>query len=529
MLLTFTQKLLEVISVAIFVSTNLLLDIFNAVLHEGLTTYKPKYSKATLPARVEAAKVDKRHKKGAIFVVRSKADFASNGVKGYIVTSKETLLEDAEGLTHFTPNVYREFGYTDEKRTKIRGFEEKNLLQINTFVVDIDTKRHSVQDILLACMDESIGTPTLIIESDRGYQVYFVLSEPLFISNKQNYRGLTVAKRISDNLKRSLKSVDADIFCNDFGFFRIPKQDNIVWHQLDQTYTIAQLIEWSRRQDDDIERPLFVVPSNFTKDSVVHSEWFTKLIHAVDIKGEKGQLGRNNAMFTLALVCFSEGWEKERTFNFIDEYNTNLRYPLSLIEIATILDSAYSGKYKGASKQYIEELLAQYVAGGSSVPVRLGYKGVWYKFKKERKDRVRSHYEEWEQDIIQYISAEKSNSEMFLWRSQKELCEAIGIPQSTLNVVLKKSTRLLKTTKGRGRYAKTGWTTISLFIQYVLRKAKEFAQSKGLYRIGLQEVVNQWFHELEPIAGYDLLIDYLHKLDVKTPPTTQEIIERGIG
>ena len=72
--------------------------------------------------------------------MRSKADFTSNGVKGYIVTSKETLLEDATDLTHFTPNVYRKFGYSDEKRRMIKGFEEKNLLQINTFVVDIDTK-----------------------------------------------------------------------------------------------------------------------------------------------------------------------------------------------------------------------------------------------------------------------------------------------------------------------------------------------------------------------------------------------------
>ena len=153
---------------AIFTSTNLLQNVYNTILHEGLTTYKTKYSKATLPDRVEAEKADKRHKKGAIFVVRSKSDFTSTGVKGYIVTSKETLLEDAAGLSHFTPNVYRQFGYSDDKRTKIHGFEEKNLLQINTFVVDIDTKQHSVQEILLTCMDESIGAPTLIVESERG-------------------------------------------------------------------------------------------------------------------------------------------------------------------------------------------------------------------------------------------------------------------------------------------------------------------------------------------------------------------------
>lgn len=508
---------------AIFASTkqttdNLLTNVFNAILHEGLTTYKTKHSKAALPARVEAEKADKQQKKGAIFAVRSKSDFTSHGVKGYIITSKETLLEDATELTHFTPNIYRKFSYSDEKRSMIQGFEEKNLLQINTFVVDIDTKRFSVQDILLTCVDESVGSPTLIVESARGYQVYFALSTPLFISNKNDFQGLTVAKRISDNLKKSLKDVDADLYCNDFGFFRLPRPDNIVWIQLDRTYSIAQLIDWSRRQDDDQNRPLFVLPSKLTQSSVIQSEWFTKLVQAVDIKGQKGQLGRNNAMFTLALVCFSEGWEKDRTFDFLDEYNTNLNYPLSTEDIHSLLNSAYSGKYKGASKEYVKAILAQYVHGGSSIPVNFGYKGSWYKFKKDRKDRVRSHYEEWEQDIIAYISAEKSKDEMFLWRTQKELCAAIGIPQSTLNIVLKQSTRLLKTTKGKGRYAKTGWTTISLFIQYAWNIAKEIATNKSLYSIGLQKLVTEWIDQLEIIAGYHLLIQYLQKLEFISVP-----------
>ena len=166
---------------AIFTCTNQLIEVYNTILHEGITKYRVKRSKASLPARLEAEKTEKHHKKGAVFVVRSKSDFTPKGVKGYIITSKETLVEDAPELTHFTPNVYRQFGYSDEKRRLIKGFEEKNLLQINTFVVDIDTKAYSVQEILMACMDDSIGLPTLIVASERGYQLYFVLSHPLFI------------------------------------------------------------------------------------------------------------------------------------------------------------------------------------------------------------------------------------------------------------------------------------------------------------------------------------------------------------
>ena len=486
-------------------------QVYHVLLHEGLTTYKTKNSNASLPKRVEAAKMDARQKKGAVFVVRSKADFQPNGVKGYIVTSKETLIEDAPGLTHFTPNVYRKYGYTDATRRMVFGFEERNLLQINTFVVDIDTTKHTVQDIVLHCMDHSIGLPTLIVGSDRGYQVYFALQQPLFISNKNDFRGLTVAKRIADNLKRSLKAIDADLFCNDFGFFRLPKASNIVFAQLQNTYSMAQFINWSTRCDDSIERPLFVVPPKQSTTSVIDSAWFQALIQAVDVKGKKGQIGRNNLLFTLALVGFSEGWDKSRTFDLLDEYNTRLRYPLQGAALQSILNSAYSGKYKGASKEYIEALLEIYVPNGQAIRVNTGVP-IWYKFKKDREDRTRSHYDEWEQDIILYITAENTISEPFIWRTQKEICQAVGIPQSTLNEVLKSSTKIVKKVKGKGRNAKTGWTTVHLFIQHVL---KQLQATKAKYRRQLIQVIQEWTDGLEQIGGYETVMTYVDQLICK--------------
>ncbi|UDK94798.1 hypothetical protein EYB33_00040 (plasmid) [Lysinibacillus sphaericus] len=94
---------------------------------------------------------------------------------------------------------------------------------------------------------------------------------------------------------------------------------------------------------------------------MIDSEWFQALIKAVDIRGQKGQIGRNNALFTLALVCYSEGWDKSRTYDFLDEHNYRLLNPLNGSTINSIINSAYSGKYKGASKEYIEALLELYV------------------------------------------------------------------------------------------------------------------------------------------------------------------------
>ncbi len=485
-----------------------MVQLFDTLLHIGIHTYKKKQSKASLPARIEAEKKEKSTRQGAIFVVRQKADFTSNGVKGYIVTSKETLLEDARTLTHFTPNVYRTFGYTDDSRRFIYGFEERNLQQINTFVVDIDTKKYSVQELLLASMDESIGLPTFIVESDRGYQLYFVLESPLFISNKENFRGLKVAKRISNNLKRSLQGVEADVFCNDFGFFRLPNEKNVVYKDLNNLYTVSALIDWSMRQDDDIQRPLFVLPTKKHKQSVINAEWFDALVHTVNIKGDKGVLGRNNTLFTLALICYAEGWDLERTENFLDQFNTRLQEPLDAQSLYVIIESAYSGKYNGPSKEYVEALLALHVKNGQSYTVSFGSR-VWYKFKKNREDRTRSHYDEWEQDIIDYITAEKQDSEPFIWRSQKELCDAVGMPQSSLNELLKRSKKLIKTVTGKGRGAKTGWSTVQLFIQYAMELVNA---AKAQYRKQLIQVIKEWTMELEVVAGYEPLMNYLEAL-----------------
>lgn len=473
--------------------------VYDVLLHRGIATYKKKNSKASLPQRIAAERVEKTTRQGGIFVVRQKEDFTPTGVKGFIVTSKEGLLQQANHLTHWTPNVYRNYHYTDAKRSYICGFEEKHLQQINTFVVDIDTQQYTPQDIIMTSLEEGIGVPTLIVASTRGYQVYYALEQPLFISNKNDFRSLTVAKRIADNLKRSLQQVAADTYCNDFGFFRIPNEHNIVFCQLEQRYRIADLIDWSMRQDDDVQRPLFVVPTKQQDVALTKTAWFKALLHTTKLKGQKGILGRNNTMFTLALACFSDGLEKTRTEDLLDQLNYDQSQPLSTAEIDTILTSAYSGKYRGPKQEYIRALLVEHVPNGQTIPIELGNR-YWYKFKKPREERKRSHYDEWEADIIAYITTQKQPSEPFIWRTQKELCEAVGISQSSLNALLQTSTKLMKTVTGKGRAAKTGWTTVQLFLETIMTVQQ---QTKQAYRKYITLLIADWVAILAPIAGYE--------------------------
>lgn len=467
-------------------------ELLKAVVKTGLTTFKVKNSKASLPARVAAEKSDKLNKKGAVFLVRDKSHFTQNGVKGYIVTSTETLLEDYKNVTHWTPNVFGTFLYSDDKKY-VKGFEERNLTQINTFVVDIDTKVHTLQDILIACIDESIGAPTFVVESTRGYQLYFVLDRPSFISSQKNYQNLTIAKRISENIKRSLACVDADFFCNDFGFFRMPTESNVVYANVEQTYSFGDLMGWSMRQDDDAGRQLFVIHTKKGKqfEAASKQEWFAAILNATDIKGSKGRIGRNNAMFTIALTLMAEGKDEAYTHDLLDEYNSRLQHPLKPGVLNTVVNSAYSGKYKGAQKEYIQQLLEEYASksmpdGGFDVKLAAPH---WHKFKKEREDRERSHLHEWEEDVIKFITNEIQSDlkeRPFIWHTQTEWCEALNMPRSTFNKLLNESTKIIRKVEGRGRGARTALTTVALLVRHAL---ETISTLKATYRHDVQALL----------------------------------------
>lgn len=432
---------------------------------------------------------------GVVFTVASKQHFDAAGVKGQIVHTLGQLQQSAPHCTHFTPNVYR-IGAFNSATNTISGFTEQNLQQINTFVVDVDTHEHTPQQLLLACIDESIGAPTWIVKTPRGYQLYFVLEQPFYISNADNFRTLTIAKRISYNIKRSLQSVDADIYCNDFGFFRMPT--NVVWEQHSYTYTIDTLIRWSMRFDDGA-KPFSTRQGQ--SGALMNTAWCKALLQSKHVKGQKGQLGRNNMLFTLALVCMHDGWSADEAHTFIASFNERFYAPLHKKDIEKIIRSAYSGRYSGPSSTYIEALLALYApehAGNVSLS------STWYKFKKERHERVRSHNDEWEQDLMTYIAAQKDEHAPFLWATQKEICAAIGIPQSTLNDIIKKSTALVLTRIGKGRGAKTGWTTVALYKEFLIQAALEKQQASGQYYTALHYVFH-YYAPLEKNAGYDAL------------------------
>lgn len=376
-------------------------------------------------------------------------------------------------------------------------------------MIDIDLKGHkdsvTREDILLTCVDYLGFMPFLILVTPNGYHVYFLLDKPLFITNKNDFKGLKVAKRIANNLTRALgdELEGVDLECNPFGFFRVPTNENII-HMSENTYSLAQFMSWSQAYEDDNKCTLSLVKSQNTGKQI-DEEWFKVIINNRDIT--KGyELGRNNTVLTLSLACYQSNLSQSECYDMMDQFNTYLDTPLKDSEIRKTVKSAYSGKYQAAAPCYINKLMQIW---GDGSEYKASYQRVFKHVKRERTERVRSHYDEWEQNVIDYIEAELDYSEPFIWRTQKELCEAIGIPSSTLNVLIKQSTKLIKVVSGKGRNAKTGWSTVAIFLKHLLFELQE---TKLAYKKYIQHVLNDVVAECIASSARTLLETKINQL-----------------
>ncbi|MBC1484584.1 plasmid replication protein [Listeria sp. FSL L7-1509] len=463
--------------------------VISTVVKEGITAFRKKSSDGVLSVRKHFTELEAKngHRKGVQFVVRQKEDLQRPmGVRGFIVTSQEALIQEVNKISHWTPNVFRWGTYSDDNRKFIKGHSEENLQQINTYVIDIDTQQVDVAKMVMVSMKILNQTPTFILKTNHGFQLYFVLENPVFISNKNNFKSLRVAKRIATNLKHAfaeeISSVDRG--CNDFGFFRAPNTQNIIFENLANQIKYTDLISWSKVYSQKSNRPgLKLVQNSESFAMATNQEWFQQLVQLTNIRGHKGQYGRNNAVFTLALACYSSNKSYEEAYNFLDEFNTNLQDPLSQREVEKILVSAYSDKYKGANLEYIQGILETYHSNTEikhSTAFIFEKQGirVFRKHRKARNERQYSHFEEWEADLEDYIQKNILAGQTFVEKAQRELSEETKIPLATLKKLLKQSERIISRVEGKGRTAKTLLSTVAIVVEQAIRYAITNKQAK---------------------------------------------------
>lgn len=456
-------------------------NLYTYILKNGLQQYKFKNSNDR-PTHYQ----EQPGKKGVSFVFRSKAQMTS--ARGFIVTSEEAIQENKDHLSHWTPNVYSWGGYVDLERKHVMGFFEENLMQINTYVIDIDCSKEVVSsdDILLAGMDLGVA-PTLIVESPNGYQAYFVLNQPSFISKANDFKSLRTNKAIAYSLKLAFsKEIEGvDFGCNPFGIFRFPNEHNIVFYDPDNRFDFKTLMTWSMKVSDDYhqeQQDQFMKQFKTSDFKQTQTSWFKSLLNQTEIKGGKGVLGRNSALFTASLACYSSNLDQDTCIELMTDFNASLSYPLSEREIRKTVRSAYSGRYKGASAHYIQLLNEQWV--GDDIRAESSNKGVWYKFAKPREERQKSHYSEWRRDLIRLIERTATKSQGFVQFTRKELIKALGIPESSLKDLLRQMKNddyvTIKTKPGRNGYTRL-WTVKSIVLSLIRSKrVKQLADKAGL-------------------------------------------------
>ena len=408
--------------------------IYPLILKDGLRSYKFRNSHLKPVSSAEEGK------RGAIFAYRSKAHMIK--ARGLVLTSMEAIEENQDSFTHWTPNVYRFGSYSDSRRQITRGHAEENLRQINTFVIDFDLSSDDVMtsgDILTAALDLGF-MPTLILKSDKGYQAYFVLSEPAYVTSHSQFKVVKVAKAISQNLRSYFgQTLPVDMTCNHFGICRIPRTDNIEFFDEEYTYSFQEWLNWSMKQSDlpfPSKKPNLTVISGTEGAKQTDEPWYKMLMNESNIKGTKDLMGRNSVLFTLALANFSSGVSQGDCEVVLNEFSLRLDEPVTTSELLKIIASAYSGKYEAASRDYIMLLCRAWV-NKDLKSADLFTKQRWYKFKKKRADRKNSHLYEWKADVMTYLEDFYQSEDPFIQTTKKALREALSIPERSLDRVLK--------------------------------------------------------------------------------------------
>ncbi|KLJ78372.1 repR [Streptococcus agalactiae] len=412
-----------------------LTNIYSLILKDGLRNYKFKNSHLKPVSSVEEGN------RGAIFGYRTKEKMMK--ARGVVLTSMESISENEDSFTHWTPNVYCFGSYSDPKRQITRGHSEDNLRQINTFYIDFDITSSAEEmtsgDILTAAIDLGF-MPTLILKSDKGYQAYFVLDKAAYVTTHSQFKVVKVAKAISQNLRNYFgQTLPVDMTCNHFGIARMPRTDNVEFFHADYTYSFQEWLDWSMKQSDLLfpsKKPNLTVIAGSEGVKQVDEPWYGLLLKEANIRGAKALMGRNNVLFTLALANFSSGVSQSVCEAVLADFNENLVEPLSQDEFLKVVGSAYSGKYEAASRDYIKLLCKAWVnenLKGSDLFI----KQRWYKFKKKRADRKHSHLHEWKADVMAYLEGFYQSEDPFVQTTKKAIREELNIPERSLDNVLK--------------------------------------------------------------------------------------------
>ena len=452
-------------------------QLITEILHNALPLRRTKGSRLAISHRSVATAA----KTGAVFIVNHKDQLQD--ARGLVVTSQEAIL-DHEGASHWTPNLFRYGTYS--KAGAMIGHSEDNLKAINAFVVDADWPVDKRPDPLqldeslfwIQLTDRYMLMPTAILATPRGYQAYYVLTNPVWMKKQEDgyMPALAAAKHVSEAIRTTIaeRIPQVDTGANHFGFFRMPRAGNLVHYEPGLTTSFKMLLKWAKSEHSVSE------VGAETRESVgyqaqTRTGWFKALTQAQIPCAEHSGYGRNNTLLTLCLAMYGSKQSLDECYYYADEWNTHQKQPLPVREVHSIVKSAYSGKYAGASTAYITELVAEYApyAQGKLTANR------WTKFAKPRAERQYSHLWEWGQDLLHLVESSEASERVkgHAFFTSAVLQDILGIKSQSLTRLLNKlaAQGVFSVRRVRGRAGGIYIATARMIAQYVKQSKKNAA------------------------------------------------------
>lgn len=438
--------------------------------------------------------------------------------QGLLVTSMEALLDVAPHCTHMTFNPVRFAYYLDKARHVFGGNSVDNTQQLNVFLVDIDF-HHGLKPAWTAARQKMLAItddlkPTLVMSTPHGYQVIYILEEPAYVKRHQDGSlpvvdaGRKIAKALKAYLNQKMPEVDCG--CNDFGFGRVPHEDNILFYDPQATSKFADWLTWSKQQAKQQSKQSKhgwrklkskfrnlkkAVPQHLFqahRPRQVQQAWYLAALQVDQVpeSGKGAGIGRHNFLLTLALANQSSHVPFEKAYDELDEWNSRNVAPLEAAEFNQIMHDAYAKnddgeyQYHGATHFYIHNIRTNYLT--EKLLAQVPKKKFWYKYAKPRDQRDYSHYSEWAADLKEYIKQHAARESGFLETSFRQLQAELKISAESLNQVkksLQAKGELTVTTIGRGRYAVTRWatpTTLARSYDLALRDVQDAQEQQQL-------------------------------------------------
>ncbi|HDP5852259.1 primase C-terminal domain-containing protein [Staphylococcus pseudintermedius] len=477
--------------------------IYDFILHGSIEKYKFKNSKATDLEKANFKATKAQNWRSARIAVTPSKETLQRGY-GVILSSEEALVQYGHKFSHWTPNPYNFLSIKKEEDTEdnkinnlypVMNRTKDNVKQINTFVLDIDKDieyNELVQSLASAHINEGVEMPNLYVKTPRGWHLYFVLDIPFYAKGIEK-KALKVAEKVHSSLAYAIsKYLPIDNQCVSTGYFRLPTKDNVKLFT-NQYCLKDDMVRWSKEYSEKNDLNQNVFYKSIVNGQELTPEWVDYLLKEADVTSIGYGVGRNNTMFSVALYYYSKNVDLKEAESNIYAFNQRLANPLSYKEVERVIKSAYSGRYGGAMREHVENLLEAFSDGqiaysNSGVSIN----GFW-KHKKERKDRVRSHFDERKDDLERYLNEHTNKQKVFVKGSMRAIAKKLGMARSSLYAIFEKHINkgtIIKYTIKNGRYSETFIALKSVYIESLFEMVKSLKKKKESYISAIRYLVS---------------------------------------